>query len=240
MTIRSVPSSGARISSCSHSSEQWPLARASCRFRIPVAHPSSALDGILYSNTRMLERQGWRGMLIEGNPLTSVLLPTNRPKALNLGMAVCDTSRTVHFVYSGVKATGGIKEFMSEVFWKQWHADPEVREEYPVQCHRLDHVLSLADITHIDYFSLDVEGAEYEVLLTFDFAKVSVDVMIVEIHNTSTLRSSMIVELLQKHGLIFWKHEPLNSWFIQKDGPYSDLVRRDGNRTGITQRRPED
>ena len=41
--------------------------------------------------------------------------------------------------------------------------------------------LNALDAARIDFFSLDVEGAELEVLLTIDFTVVTVDVFLIEI-----------------------------------------------------------
>ena len=54
---------------------------------------------------------------------------------------------------------------------------PHVQE---ISCVSLSDVISRARIDHINYFILDVEGAELEVLQSIDWNKVTFDVMAVE------------------------------------------------------------
>jgi len=53
-----------------------------------------------------------------------------------------------------------------------------------VHCGPLKDYLHTLKIKHIHFFSLDVEGAELLVVQQFDFAEVTVDVMIVEAINS--------------------------------------------------------
>lgn len=49
-----------------------------------------------------------------------------------------------------------------------------------VPCHPLSAMLEEYNVTWINFYSLDVVGAELKVLETFDFNKVKVDVLMVE------------------------------------------------------------
>lgn len=49
-----------------------------------------------------------------------------------------------------------------------------------VQCFPLYSILRAIDVTHIDFFSLDVEGEELNVLHTVPFDKVDIEMMTVE------------------------------------------------------------
>lgn len=50
------------------------------------------------SNTRNLEHcLGWRGILIEGQPVNFARLQRNRPGALSVAFAICETHGTVQF-----------------------------------------------------------------------------------------------------------------------------------------------
>ena len=49
-----------------------------------------------------------------------------------------------------------------------------------VQCFTLSSLLNALNVTHIDYFSLDVEGAELEILQTVPLDKITVDTLSIE------------------------------------------------------------
>ena len=52
-----------------------------------------------------------------------------------------------------------------------------------IHCGPLQHYLDALKIRHIDFWSLDVEGAELKVLETVDFDRTNIDVIIVESAN---------------------------------------------------------
>ncbi len=54
-----------------------------------------------------------------------------------------------------------------------------------VPCFPLESILAALNRTHVDYFSLDVEGKEMEVLKTIPFDRIQIDTLSVEyIHGT--------------------------------------------------------
>lgn len=61
---------------------------------------------------------------------------------------------------------------------KKW-VRTEIKEKI-VQCFPLFSVLLAVGVKEIDYFSLDVEGAEYEVLKTFPFSDVRIRILSIE------------------------------------------------------------
>ena len=58
-----------------------------------------ALDGKLYSNTKLLEEErGWRGVLVEPNKEEFDKIPMNRPEAIAVHAAICAQNQDVHFI----------------------------------------------------------------------------------------------------------------------------------------------
>ena len=53
-----------------------------------------------------------------------------------------------------------------------------------VQCFPIDTYLQALNIKEINYFSLDVEGAEYEILKQIDFHRIKIDLMTIEYPTT--------------------------------------------------------
>ena len=64
---------------------------------------------------------------------------------------------------------------------------------------------------------LDMEGAELEALKTFDFAAVSVDVMVVELDGGDEPKDEAVRKHLLASGFeIYHKHHIRNDWFVRK------------------------
>ncbi len=77
------------------------------------------------------------------------------------------------------------------------------------------------NIKHFNFFSLDVEGAELQVLEGMDLSCVSFDVIVVEacregcVTVGSVDRDSAVRLLLEKHGYKYHGHASRNDWFIR-------------------------
>ena len=121
-----------------------------------------------------MQALAWRGVLIEPNPTIYPMLVANRPHDITVNAAICDKYRDVHF--NDAQEVGGIVEFMAEEFKEQFKENHEGANVLAIPCIPLSGILSKLGITHIDFWSLDVESAELLVLETFDWRAVTVDV----------------------------------------------------------------
>jgi FkbM family methyltransferase len=131
-----------------------------------------AHDGIRETNTRFYDVcLGWKGLLVEPHPANWEKLVNLRPSAHHLGMAPsCLENSTEGFVL-----------FPKEAYTSaQANIDGNSLE---VHCGPLSFYLNALEMKHIDFWSLDVEGSELDVLRTVDFARVQIDVIIVESDN---------------------------------------------------------
>jgi FkbM family methyltransferase len=147
---------------------------------------SGALDGDLFSTTYMFEKYfNWLPIHIEGGIKHYNKLIVNRPNAVNINAALCNESRTLHYLSRRAGSpVDGIIEFMEPRFIQRFHKMYSLQktEDFlqEIQCMRFYDVLNQLGIRHIDLWVLDVEGAEYQVLQGSDFSKLEVDVIIVE------------------------------------------------------------
>ena len=71
---------------------------------------------------------------------------------------------------------------MSEAFRQHWYGTTDTMPQGAevVPCVAMGSILQMFGIFHIDFFSLDVEGAEFEVLQTLDLSAVHINVIVVE------------------------------------------------------------
>ncbi len=78
---------------------------------------------------------------------------------------------------------GGLQKHMEHNEWVKENVKVE-HKEVEVPCFPLYSVLRALNVDHVDYFSLDVEGPELEILQTIAFDCVTFDVIAMEYHVT--------------------------------------------------------
>ena len=188
-----------------------------------------ALDGYTYSNTVTLRTcLGWSGMLIEGSPrnfglLEETLQILRTPVVAQFG-AVCPPPQSNTTFLKGKKsnAVDGDAKCLSNTvrsYSKHYH-----RTRVP--CKPMSWYLRSLPQRRVDFLSLDVEGAELEVLLTMNFNEVVVEVFMIELHDTTEPEQAenwRIRNLLQNLGykecLRISVRE--SGIFVRERGPYA-------------------
>jgi FkbM family methyltransferase len=177
-------------------------------------------DGYTYSNTLSLHTcQQWNGLLIEGSPRNYQKMVKNiekyRPNLYHYAWgAVCKTNGTVEFHASGGLTSGDVSQAAEKFRKKYWFKkDRETKqfifdnETVSVPCSPMQHYLDFLkakDLNkiHIDFFSLDVEGAELVALESIDFSVTTIDVFVVELDKFKPLRNTRSRSLLKANGFI--------------------------------------
>lgn len=138
------------------------------------------LDGIQFSNTFILEYCfGWKGILLEAHPDNFKQMVVNRPCVHTVWAAACNAGQ--NYIYmSGSEGVAEQVGINANLHLTSGSSDMANLKKVP--CKPLQAVLAAYAINTIDFFSLDVEGAEVEVLQTIDFSAVRINVIIVEIN----------------------------------------------------------
>lgn len=159
-----------------------------------------AFDGVQISNTYYLEKElGWDGICVEAGPVNFQELIKNR-SCLCLNKAVWSSTGKVFFKEEWtVGKVGLIGAEIESITIKQ------LLEDYSVP-------------GQIDYISLDVEGAEYEVLIRFPFEKYHVSLWTIE-HNAHEDEGEMrdkIRILMQSNGYRIARSLDFEDWYANK------------------------
>ncbi|KAL4427674.1 hypothetical protein ABPG75_001763 [Micractinium tetrahymenae] len=161
-----------------------------------------AMGGMEISNSWWLYKAAnWTGLLIEANPGLYGDLARDRSDSICVHAAVCGDFRTVHWYSAG--NTGGIWELMADGFKKMHHKDMDDAKavslpEFP--CVPMQWIFDRFGIAYVDLWSLDVEGAELEVLRTVDFSRMDIKVLIVELDGHSKEKDQGVKDLLAGAG----------------------------------------
>ncbi|HEX7447574.1 MAG TPA: FkbM family methyltransferase [Pirellulales bacterium] len=132
---------------------------------------AGAYDGVTHSNTLMLERLGWQGICVEPSARRFASLCENRD-------CVC-----VHALIAGKQRTEAM--FLDSGDGLSGVADQRLygtaAESVEMKTRRIVEILRKCRAPRaIDYFSLDVEGLEIEILSDFPFEEYQVAVWTIE------------------------------------------------------------
>jgi len=171
----------------------------------------AAFEPHALSNTFRLEEHGWEGLCIEPNPKNWYDLATYR-KCTIVGAMVGgteeDEGKVVDVKFEGDTAVAGIvdKNF-----------DNKDRADAKRNIVSIGTIFKEAKVPNIiDYFSLDVEGAETFVMAKFPWDKYKIRFMTIERpkHDLVTLlkeKGYQKLETIAKFGETIWAHESLVS-----------------------------
>ena len=165
-----------------------------------------AHDGVTFNNTLYFEKtQGWTGINIEPIENSFNTLQCNRPKCRNYNCAISNVNGVSDFIYaSGPDMLSGLQEYYDPRHSARldWHISDEggSKQVIKVQTRRIEDVLDENNIKHVHMLSIDVEGAEFEVVKSINFEKVFIDTINFENNYSDT--SVPIIEYLKTKGYI--------------------------------------
>jgi len=146
-----------------------------------------ALDGLRHSNTKSFEDIGWSGICIEAHPELFKLLVQNRDcicvEAL-ISSRASEISKFLAIDPNGpVGLSGLVKDYDPRHIQRirnECRAAGVSANEISIASRTLAEILNEHEVKHIDFFSLDVEGSELDVLLSVDYDYTSFGVLLVE------------------------------------------------------------
>ena len=146
-------------------------------------------DGTFGSNSKALEERGWKGICVD-------------PFPTHMEGRTCQMFKEVVYSEAGKRMTfntagelGGLTDTLGE--WKLYAQKAPTVEFTTVT---LADILTRANAPHhIDYMSIDIEGAELEALRAFPFHRYQLGAVDVE-HNYEEPKRSQIEELMKSHG----------------------------------------
>jgi FkbM family methyltransferase len=162
-----------------------------------------AHDGITFNNTLFFERNHqWTGINVEPNVEVYEKLVSNRPTNINVNCAVSDHDGTSEFICNSgyTEMLSGLKDkydprHLARMSNELKHKGGESKTVV-VETKRIETICQTYDIHHIHYLSIDVEGAEFDVIRSINFDKVFIDVIGFE--NNFDETSIPIVKYLQE------------------------------------------
>jgi FkbM family methyltransferase len=141
-------------------------------------------DGITINNTLYFEKyNNWSGINIE--PIKSVYdkLLINRPNSNNINCAVCNSDGETDFLCNTgyTEMISGIKDTFDERHFNRLEMENKFMNSttniIKVNTKKLETIFDENKLTNVNYLSIDVEGAEFEVIKSINFNKVFIDII---------------------------------------------------------------
>lgn len=171
-----------------------------------------ATDGINLSNTHLLEKEfNWNGILAEPAKGYHKELSKNRNCYIEKNLVWKDSKSKLIFIEASIKELSTIKEYSK----LDYHIR-KAHEQYTVVSISLNDLLKKYNAPNIiDFFSIDTEGSEFDILNNFDFNSYQFRVITCE-HNYSSNRDK-IYNLLSNNGYkrVMSDISQFDDWYIK-------------------------
>ena len=169
-----------------------------------------ALDGFMFSTTKFFEDYlNFIGVLIEPS-LAFRRLVHNRPNCLLVNKAVSSQDGVAEFI--GTCAMSGLVDHLPSEWKDMVHVDST---PYMVATEPLGSILTRAEVPYVDYLSIDVEGAELEVLESMNW-NIPVYVISVELHGINKEKDERCREILRNEGFKFKYRLSINEYWCNE------------------------
>jgi FkbM family methyltransferase len=183
-----------------------------------------AWDGIEINNTYFFEKKrNWTGINIEPNKTYFEKLKYQRPKCINLNIAVSEIIGTVEFnLNTGhtVALSGIYKNYDLRHIARIKNENLTIGGKskiIKVKSNTLSNILEKYNFSHVHFLSVDVEGSEFTVLKSINFDEVFIDVIGFE--NNFEDISKDIVDYLANFGYKVI-HKSLDILMINKNSKF--------------------
>lgn len=136
-------------------------------------------DPINQNNTFLLEKNGWKGVLIEPSTKHNSNYAVYRPNSIieNVAIVSKDYDKNYIFFNDSFNENGGFTSTVSE--------DTDTNNK--VSCDTLENILLKNNVYSIDFLSIDVEGYEKQVMDGIDVKKFDIKTIVIETHDKNKL-----------------------------------------------------
>jgi len=171
-----------------------------------------ATDGVWLSNSFLLEKSGWTGILSEPARIWHTPLQENRRCIIDNRAVWSSSGKTLIFKETKLPQLSTLSNSNP----RDMHA--EAREN------SLDYEVSTVSLTDlldqhhapkvIDFLSIDTEGSELEILKSFDFSRYSFKIVCLEHNYTSSREKLQLLMSSQGYERVLSPDTLFDDWFI--------------------------
>ena len=152
-----------------------------------------------FSNTFFFYKKGWKGINIEARPGSKILFDKIRPRDINLDFAISSEPKELTYYMFNEPALNGFSTQNVENLKDS--KEYKIIKEIKLNTQRLDTVLTqyLTPTQNIDFMSIDVEGLDYDVLISNNWNLFKPKIIVIEDPNYDFKNGSQISNFLEKY-----------------------------------------
>lgn len=187
-----------------------------------------AHDGLYINNTLYFEKNNnWSGINIEPNTTLFDKLKDNRSNCININCAIDNNNGNAGFILNTgytEPISGLVKQFDQRHKFRLINELMEHGGESKViniNTRKLESIFDEHNVKHINYLSIDVEGAEFDVIKSINFDKVFIDVIGFENNYDDT--SIPIIEYLNNKNYLLINYKCLDIFMIHKESQFLQI-----------------
>ena len=162
---------------------------------------------VMYSNTCLLHRKGWRGINIDINQTSIDLFNIIRPKDTNLCTTINETKETFKVYFDDpFSPVNTLDKQFYEKLENKFNKD---EKKLTVESKSMKEILNISKIDGcIDFINLDVEGMDYKILKNLDLKQLKPKLISIETHDVDGSKSKdfeSIVKLMKSSSFSIYK-----------------------------------
>lgn len=173
-----------------------------------------------FSNTYFFYQRGWRGINVDAMPGSMKVFNETRPRDINIETPVSDTEDTLTYYVFNEPALNSLSPEKVETLKN--HPHYFVKETIPLKTQTLATILDkyLPEGQKIDFLSIDVEGVDFKVLKSNNWARYRPSFVLVEdtVHGLENFKQSEVYQFMHSHNYTLVART-LNTMFFKTNQP---------------------
>jgi len=170
-----------------------------------------------FSNTCLFYRRGWRGINVDATPGSMSLFRKERKRDINLETGVGGKTDSLKFFIFNEPALNTFDETLAE---KRCNGNWYITSTADIPVIPLSEILEkhLPTNQKINFFSIDVEGFDLDVLQSNDWEKFRPQVVLAETLRSSVedLLSNPLVQFLHSKGYVVYSKTVNTTFFVDR------------------------
>ena len=175
---------------------------------------AGAFDPVLISNTMLLYKNGWQGLVVDANPRTIEKFQSIRPRDNSVWSALSDRHEKYQYLEYPVPGNNRLAPLGAEDEKSMIGEEPIKRS--PIESRTLDQILqeNYKVAPKIDFLSIDCEGYDHLVLKGLNLNKYRPRIICTEEMGRLCVDSEDTSKILLEHGYTVFAKLGLNLIFL--------------------------
>jgi len=173
-----------------------------------------------FSNTCLFYKQGWRGINIDAMPGSMKLFHKYRKRDINLEVGISNNQENLTYYIFNEPALNGFSKELSEKRNGNKEGQYYIVKTINLKTYKLMDILEkyLPSSINIDFFNIDVEGFDLQVLQSNDWNKFRPRVVLVEIDGKCfySIEQSEESQFLNQCGYMLFAKTVKTAFFINQ------------------------